>query len=956
MTQKQLKGATSMSARGKNPPGSSTADPLCFRVPLRVAGTAREFHISRQARITYGVAAELSSLRGTLLFADLPAIRRFVDSVNSRRGAVQMPLSLAATYAAAVMDEVLHLVIQLHRDRVDPQLFATALARTDRKLGRDAVQDALLAFARQFPTPSQLAAGDDAHAFLLGSRDSIPNREVILEEMLLLWLSNGNPALQDLKGFFDDAQLREQQGYLELIDSLQHAADPAGADTARLVTALQAPQAASPESLAGQLRFLRDEYGAVLDGAFSELLDQLLLAGDLIREEARGSGSGAGPAGPPAAAAAEVPTLEQLTGGNAAPRGYSRDEGWMPDLVLAARNCFVWLDQLSEKYGTPITQLQQIPDAELAELAAAGFTGLWLIGLWERSSASRRIKQLQGQPDAAASAYALHDYTIAAELGGDEALDQLRERAWHHGIRLASDMVPNHTGMDSRWIAEHPEWFIQLREPPYGSYSFNGPDLSADPRFSVYLEDHYYDHSDAAVVFKRTAGSDVRYIYHGNDGTALPWNDTAQLDYLQQEVREAAMQTILTVAARFPIIRFDAAMTLARQHIQRLWYPAPGEGGAVPSRSEHGSMAADVFEQLLPQEFWREVVDRVALEAPGTLLLAEAFWMMEGYFVRTLGMHRVYNSAFMNMLARQANSDFRTFLRNIMQLDPEILQRLVNYMSNPDEESAAAQFGTGDRYFGVALLLSTLPGLPMFGHGQELGLHEKYGMEFRRARLRETPDPEVLARHEREIFPLLRRRAQFAQSGAFELYDLRHPDGSISEDVIAYSNRSAAGAASLVLFNNHPGEVRGSIHVSVPRKRPDSETQGMNLLAALGFERAEAGAAALLSCLDHVSGLRRQLPVDRLLREGLNVELGPFEYLVLLDFELHSGPGLPAGRAGDGSTGKPGDTGPDAGTAAGPAAEAPGGLSPAPAALSPRESAGSSDGSGPAPARHPHDD
>ena len=37
-----------------------------------------------------------------------------------------------------------------------------------------------------------------------------------------------------------------------------------------------------------------------------------------------------------------------------------------------------------------------------------GFTGLWLIGLWERSRASQRIKQLCGNPDAVASAYSLH--------------------------------------------------------------------------------------------------------------------------------------------------------------------------------------------------------------------------------------------------------------------------------------------------------------------------------------------------------------------------------------------------------------------------------------------------------------------------------------------------------------------------------------------------------------------
>ena len=41
-----------------------------------------------------------------------------------------------------------------------------------------------------------------------------------------------------------------------------------------------------------------------------------------------------------------------------------------------------------------------------------------------------------------------------------------------------------------------------------------------------------------------------------------------------------------------------------------------------------------------PWRAWREVVERVRQETPDTLLLAEAFWMMEGYFVRTLGMHR----------------------------------------------------------------------------------------------------------------------------------------------------------------------------------------------------------------------------------------------------------------------------------------------------------------------------
>ncbi|HRF99231.1 MAG TPA: hypothetical protein PLZ51_28660, partial [Aggregatilineales bacterium] len=62
----------------------------------------------------------------------------------------------------------------------------------------------------------------------------------------------------------------------------------------------------------------------------------------------------------------------------------------------------------------------------------------------------------------------------------------------------------------------------------------------------------------------------VKYVYHGNDGTSMPWNDTAQLNYLNPHVREAMIQTIINIAKQFPIIRFDAAMTLVKKHIQRL--------------------------------------------------------------------------------------------------------------------------------------------------------------------------------------------------------------------------------------------------------------------------------------------------------------------------------------------------------------------------------------------------
>ena len=378
----------------------------------------------------------------------------------------------------------------------------------------------------------------------------------------------------------------------------------------------------------------------------------------------------------------------------------------------------------------------------MTTLARRGLNSLWLIGIWERSRASKTIKQLCGNQDAVASAYSLYDYRIADDLGGEAAYISLRDRCYRRGIRLASDMVPNHMGIDSPWVVEHPDWFISRPDPPYPAYNFDGPDLSPDPRVEIKIERHYYEQTDAAVVFQRRdrQSGETRYIYHGNDGTSFPWNDTAQLDYLNPAVREQVIQTILHVARLFPVIRFDAAMTLAKRHFQRLWFPNPGSSGAIPSRAEYAMTTAE-FDQHMPQEFWREVVDRVAAEVPGTLLLAEAFWLMEGYFVRTLGMHRVYNSAFMNMMRDEENAKYRSVIKNTLEFDPDIMKRYVNFMSNPDERTAIDQFGTGDKCFGVAALMATLPGLPMFGHGQIEGYTEKYGMEYRWPRYQENPDP-----------------------------------------------------------------------------------------------------------------------------------------------------------------------------------------------------------------------
>ena len=72
-----------------------------------------------------------------------------------------------------------------------------------------------------------------------------------------------------------------------------------------------------------------------------------------------------------------------------------------------------------------------------------------------------------GNPEAVPSAYSLFDYQIADDLGGEDAFRNIKDRAWQRGIRLASDMVPNHVGIYSRWVIEHPDWFVSLDHNPF---------------------------------------------------------------------------------------------------------------------------------------------------------------------------------------------------------------------------------------------------------------------------------------------------------------------------------------------------------------------------------------------------------------------------------------------------------------------------------------------------------
>ena len=842
-----------------------------------------EFHISRKARDLYHFDELLFSLSGNVIFPNFLASRLFAQKMNEKRDLNRFPdqaVRAGQMNAMGLIDEILHYMIGLYRHEKNSQIMQQALNWLYEKFGKQKVDATLRKFVDEFPAVAVYRGEVELKTYLEGETAGVPHRLIVLEEMLLLWLANMNPAFSPFMELFDDATLEKESSYLQIVEALPLFFENQpffGPDHQNLVDMLRSPALAVPDSLSGQLKYIREKWGYLLAPYLLRLLSSL----DLMKEEEMAEWRRM-------AFWERTPAeIYEYLGMEEEPERFSLDLEWMPRSILMAKNVYVWLHQLSRKYRCSIYRLDQIPDEELDLLARWGFTGLWLIGVWERSLASKRIKELLGNPDAVASAYSLFDYQIASDLGGEEAFQNLKERAWGRGIRMASDMVPNHVGMDARWVIEHPDWFIALDHSPFPAYRFSGPDLSWHGEVGIYLEDHYFDRSDAAVVFKRVdrRSGQERFIYHGNDGTRMPWNDTAQLNYLNPEVREAVIQTILHVARKFPVIRFDAAMTLTKRHFQRLWFPEPGTGGTIPTRAEQG-MTREQFNHHMPEEFWRQVVDRVAKEAPDTLLLAEAFWLLEGYFVRTLGMHRVYNSAFMNMVKDEENANYRSVMKNTLEFNPEVLKRFVNFLSNPDEETTVTQFGKGDKYFGVCTMMVTLPGLPMFAHGQIEGFNEKYGMEYRYAKWDEQPDQELLKRHKKEIFPLMKRRHLFADVENFLLYDFFTAEGEVNENVFAYSNRSG-DERTLVIYHNKyestQGWIRSSVAYSVKTGEGDERILVQKDLGeGLGLHDDHA-----YFCIfrDHTTGLEYIRNSKELCGKGLYVELGAYQYHLFIDFK-----------------------------------------------------------------------
>lgn len=110
---------------------------------------------------------------------------------------------------------------------------------------------------------------------------------------------------------------------------------------------------------------------------------------------------------------------------------------WSRYPTLYEINTWIWLSELSRKYGKRKFNLSSVPLSEWDALAAYSFQSVWLMGVWERSPAgisiTRRTLPDFCPEDNAGSPYCVRRYVVDQHRGGVEGL------AVAHGQKSAAD-------------------------------------------------------------------------------------------------------------------------------------------------------------------------------------------------------------------------------------------------------------------------------------------------------------------------------------------------------------------------------------------------------------------------------------------------------------------------------------------------------------------------------------
>ena len=361
-------------------------------------------------------------------------------------------------------------------------------------------------------------------------------------------------------------------------------------------------------------------------------------------------------------------------------------------------NTRVRLAELSINLGGP-AKLDDIPDSELDGFARDGFDLVWFLGVWQTGEAGRQVSVSSPEwleeyrrilpdfreSDVIGSCFAIRDYHVHTDFGGDEALARLRERLWLRGIRLILDFVPNHVALDHRWVEEHPDFFVS------GSDEL----LAAEPK--------NYCRLDA------TGGR--RIFAYGRDPYFDGWSDTLQLNYGNPALQDALLGELQRIAGQCDGLRCDMAMLVLPEIFTRTW----------------GIDAAP---------FWPRAIDSVRKDHPAFLFLAEVYWDLE-WTLQQQGFDYTYDK---RLYDRLQQIDARA-VRDHLLAGLDFQDRLVRFLENHDEPRAAATFSPEVHRAAAAITYLT-PGLRFFHQGQREGKRIRIPVHLGRGPL-EEPDTQI---------------------------------------------------------------------------------------------------------------------------------------------------------------------------------------------------------------------
>lgn len=271
----------------------------------------------------------------------------------------------------------------------------------------------------------------------------------------------------------------------------------------------------------------------------------------------------------------------------------------------------------------------------LARIKSLGATVLWLMPINEPC-----VEQSVGSP------YCIKDYyKLNSNYGSEKELKDLVDAAHEIGMKVIMDWVANHTSWDNAWITEHPDWY---------THDAKGDIISPEGQ---------------------------------------PWADVADLDYNNEDMRQAMKE----------------AMTY--------WVTAVGIDG----------FRCDYAEGV-PDDFWQEVISELRKADTDIIMLAEG----GNASLTDDGFNIVYGWDFQSKLKDVYSGNSK--ISDIYDVNEQELSGMASgtlrlrYSTNHDqaeEESSVECYGGESGAMSAFVLATMLEGVPLIYSSQEVAFPEK---------------------------------------------------------------------------------------------------------------------------------------------------------------------------------------------------------------------------------------